>query len=1830
MDLSHYSLSLLRAGDLTLYRGSRDGGASALLLTAESTSLVCSKRLEQEYALKGELDATWAARPLALSRYDGRLTLVLEDPGGEPLERLLGKPLDPTVFLQIAVQIVGALRRVHERGLIHKDIKPANVLVEVGSGGAWLTGFGLASRLPREYPNPDPREVIAGSLPYMAPEQTGRMNRSIDARSDLYSLGITFYEMLTGVLPFTATDPLEWIHCHIARQPTPPNKRVATVPAQLSAIVVKLLAKTPEDRYQTASGVEADLRTCSAQWESCGRIAPFPLGAQDACDRLVIPEKLYGRETEINALLAAFDRLVTQGTAQLVLVSGGAGIGKSSVVNELHKAFLPSRGLFAAGKFDQYKRDIPYASLGQAFQSLVSALLGQSEAELRRWRDALCEALGPNGQLVVNLIPELELIIGIQPPLVDLAPQEAKHRFQLVFRRFVGVFARKQHPLVLFLDDLQWLDVATLDLLEDLLSRMELQHLMLIGAYRDDEVYAAHPLMRWFEAIGRAGAIAQEIRLGPLPIEVLGKLLADCLQRELADVMSLAQLMHEKTAGNPFFAVQFISSLAEEGLLTFDHSAARWSWDMTRISAKGYSDNVADLMVGKLKRLPPETVRALQQLACLGNNADIDQLRAVYEDSYEIHRDLRQAVQSGLVLPSERAYRFLHDRVQEAAYSSIQDGVRGAEHLRIGRVLAARITPKEIEDRIFEIVGQLNRGRHLITSAEEQERVAELNLIAGRRAKSAIAYASALRYFSAGRALLAEGTWQRQYRLMFDLELNRAQCEFLTGEASLAEEHLASLAARTTNRSDLADVILIQVSLYTHLGDSLRAVEICLGYLRQLGVIWSSHPTDEEICREYERLRLNIGARSIESLIDLPPMTDSELCTVARIMTALAVPAGIVDLSLMDLVVLRLANLSLEHGNTHESCIAYVHVTQVLGPRFGDYRTGYKFGQLSIDLIDKAGLNRFKTSVFAAFAQVGSFWGRPIRESYALARRASEVALEGGDLTYSSYAWFTRVTDRLACGDPLDEVQAEAERGLAFTRKAQFKLAINLIEMQLRIIRVLRGLTPNFGSFNDNEFDEARHELYLEENPLLGHATLRYWALKLQARFYAEDYASAVAATVKAESMAELKVPSFETAEYYFYAALSRAGSFATSSIDQNPQQFSALIAHHRQLVLWAEDCPANFLNRAALVGAEIARLEGRELDAERLYEEAIRSARENGFIQNEGLAHELAARFYAARGFQTISNAYLKNARGCYVRWGADGKVRQMDLKYPQLVLDVARRGSESTLGTPVEQLDLTTVVKVSHAVSGEIEINRLIATLMQTALENAGAERGMLILPQRGEMWIEAEASTAGDAVEVHRPKIRVAPSALPESILNYVVRTRDSVLLNDAIAQEPFSRDEYVRRNTSRSVLCLPLVKQTRLIGVLYLENRLVSHVFTPARIAILRLLASQAATSLENARLYSELRDAHAVHAQAERVSSTGSFCWRVDTDEITLSEELYRILDFAKDAPVTLERIANRVHPEDIPLLTEKIALARSGGGDLEYEIRLRMPDNSVKYLRSNALVIRDQDGRMECVGAVQDATQYRLSEEALSRARSELAQVSRVTSLGALTASIAHEVTQPLAAIVSNADSCLMWLAKEQPNLDRAKRAAARIAKDGLRAGNVIESIRALARKAPPELVTLDINQLIADTLDLLRSLFQQNGVSLETRLLASRGFLKGERTQLQQVIVNLVTNGLEAISASTGSSRVLRVITESAANGDTLISVEDSGSGIDVQIIDRIFEPMFTTKAQGMGLGLSICRSIVEGHGGRLWALPNPTGGSIFRFNIPGGTTTASVRGAT
>jgi PAS domain S-box-containing protein len=1591
-----FVLELLReGGEFTLYRGRQRGNPSTVLAIApfaEQPSPQSLRRLEHEYSLGAELDPAWAATPLELTRHEGRTILVLHDPGGEPLDGILeqgcGQPPELTHLLRIAISLAKAVGQVHRQGIIHKDIKPANVLVD-GAGHVWLTGFGIASQVSREHQPPTPPEVISGTLAYMAPEQTGRMNRSNDARSDLYSLGVTLYQMLTGALPFSAADPLEWVHCQIACLPIPPVDRAA-VPEALSSITMKLLAKNAEDRYQSASGLEADLRQCLQECESHGRIGPFPLGAHDIPDRLLIPEKLYGREREVKALLAAFDRVVAHGTPELVLVSGYSGVGKSSVVNELQKVLVLPRGLFAVGKFDQYKLDIPYATLAQAFQTLVRQILVKAEAELDQWRGALAEAVGPSGQLIVDLIPEVEVIIGKQPPVPDLPPQDAQNRFQTVFRRFIGVFAKKERPLTLFLDDLQWLDAATLDLIQRLMTHSEVRHLLLVGAYRDNQVSLSHPLMRMLGAIREAGAKMQEIVLMPLSLDDVDALVSDALHSEPDRVRPLTQLVQEKTAGNPFFTIQFLTALAEEGLLRFDREAAAWIWDLVHIRAKGYTDNVVDLMVGKLKRLSSVTQTALQQLACLGSVVEFATLTLVHGKlGEEIHAALSEAARAGLILRQENSYAFLHDRIHEAAYSLIPEGDRAGAHLRIGRVLLEGMTADQLAEHLFDVANQLNRGAARIADWDEKSQVATINLRAGRKSKASVAYESALAYFSTGMALLDEGNWGSQYDLTFSLWLERAQCESLVGNFDRAEQLIKELLKRGASKVDQASVYQLKIQVHIMKSENHDAVASALTCLRLFGINLPAHPTQEQVQTEYDTVWQTLDRRPIESLIDLPLMTDPEMQAAMQVLSVVGPAAYFTDFRLCCFLTCCMVKVGMQHGTSGASALAFGYFGSFLGPVFHRYLEGYRFARLACDLVEKHGFIAYQAKTYHTMGTVIP-WTQPISSAINFMRATFRTAIETGDLACACYAMTPYIAGLLQRNDPLDAVWRESEMALEFTRDAKYGDIADIIRSQQRFIANMQGRTATFSTFSNAQFDEATFEAQLtwDRMPLM---IFCYWKLKLKARFLSGDYAEALAATGKAKVLLLTAVALIDQQlDYFYYAALTVAALYDNASADEQQEWRELLALHREQLREWAENFPPTFGDKLALVSAEIARVEGRVLDAMHLYEQAIQSARENGFVQNEALASEVAARFYAARGFEMIAHTYLRNARNCYDRWGALGKVKQLEESYPRLLAERAPALSTSTIGTFVRQLDIETVVKSSHALSSEIVLPQLIEKLMRFAVEHVGAERGLLILFRDDKPQIEAEATTGHKMVDVTVRQAAVSSSDLPVSILHYVMRTREHVVLNDASTINLYSEDEYVQNKHPRSLLCLPIVKQTKLIGSLYMENNLTPRAFTSDRVALLEMLASQAAISLENAGLYSDLQRSETYLTEAQRLSRTGSFGWNASSGEIFWSEETYKIFECDRAVKPTLELILQRIHPEDRDLVRRTCDRASEAGADMDFEHRLLMTDGSVKHVHVVAHTSQTSFGNREFVGAVTDVSAAKQAENAISASEETL------------------------------------------------------------------------------------------------------------------------------------------------------------------------------------------------------------------------------------------------
>jgi predicted ATPase/signal transduction histidine kinase/DNA-binding response OmpR family regulator/serine/threonine protein kinase/HPt (histidine-containing phosphotransfer) domain-containing protein len=1543
-------VELLRCdAELALWRCvTADGGARLLQFpVAEQPPTALLARLEHEFQLRAELDRNWALQPQELIKTKGQMLLAFDDAYGVPLERYLGRSrgllpglhpeLSVTCCLTIAVAMAEALSRVHAHGLVHKDIKPAHIFFDAASGAVRIGGFGLASRVAREHQAPQPLDVIAGTLAYMAPEQTGRMNRSIDARSDLYSMGVTLYEMFTGALPFSAGDPMAWVHCHIALQAKPPVECVAGLPAQVSDIIMKLLAKTAEERYQTAAGLALDLQRCLAEWEHSGSVAAFPMGSRDVSGRLGIPEKLYGRERETHIMLETFMRVVTArgGATELLLISGYSGIGKSSLVSEINKTIVAMRGIYLSGKFDQFKRDIPYATLAQAFQGFVRQVLGASEDEVSRWRSEIIRAIGSNGQLLVDLIPALEYVIGRQPEVAELAAGEAQIRFLNVFQQFIGAIAGADHPLVLFLDDLQWIDVGSLKLIEHLLSHSRNEHLLLIGAYRDHEVSPTHALMMAIENLRKSGVICQDIRLAPLTLIDMEQLLADALHCEPASARPLAALVHEKTAGNPFFTRQFLTTLHEEKLLEFEaqeNLPPAWHWDIDRINAMSITANVVDLMVEKLLRLPEAALDALKHLACLGNSSTLSTLKTVSGfGAAQTEANLGEALRHSFLLRVGDTVKFAHDRIQEAAYYLIPPPDRAAMHLAIGRLLLAGMTPEQVEDAVFDVIHQMNRGVELITAAAERDRLCHLNALAGRKAKASAAYVSSRNYHAQAIALLppeAQAWAEDRYAETYSLHVEFAECEMVVNHFQEADRVIDLILARTASLEGRARISRLRMRLYFFTRGLHEGLKLGLETLRTLGVSFPESDQDLEASVDPGRQELTgrLAGRQIAELLELPVATDPRMQIVIALLTDLLTAAYSGRPALAAPIVLKALNLSLEHGNIAESCAIYSNYGLLLAGKFDDLPAGFGFSAMSLRLNERFQDASLRGRLLYIHGYACNGMRQPLSSSIPILEQAFTVCMEVGNTMFAgasaaALCWLIWETGR-----GLNEVAEVLRPYQDLARQSRMDVAEFYVGMIELVVAQLQG-TVTDAALSDCA---AKFKRASESNN--GYGIGHYRIIQQVEHYMFERYDDALQAAAHAEAMPSSFRALAPMLTHHFFYGLTLAALYRRAKPALQAGYLEALAAQLGRLKLWAESCPENYYNRYALVAAEMARIEGREMEAMGLYEKAIRSARDNGFAQNEALANELAARFYLERGIEAIAGVYLQSARYGYRKWGAHAKVDQLDRHYRQLAVE---RPVFDVFGGRVGDLDVMTVVKASQALSNEIVLSSLVETLLKIVVENAGASRGLLMLSS-GEssqgQRIVAEAANEGGAIRVTRRQAEAGGlEEVPLPVVNYVLRTRESVLLDDAAAPNSFSADEYLSRSGARSVLCLPVVKQAKLVGLLYLENRLIAGAFTPARMAVLEHLATQAAISIENAILY-EAAEA-ASRAKSEFLSNMSheirtpmsavlglthlalkghpelqqrDYLMKIQASATTLLGSLNDVLDFSKIAAGTFE------------------------------------------------------------------------------------------------------------------------------------------------------------------------------------------------------------------------------------------------------------------------------------------------------------------------------------
>ncbi|MDM8526567.1 AAA family ATPase [Anaerolineales bacterium HSG24] len=1744
-----------------VYRGIREADSQAVILKMLQGEYPTPKQLSnyhQEYELTRSVELPGVVKVYGLESYHNSLIMVVEDFGGHSLKQLkLGGQLPVAEFLHLAIQISDILGQVHQHEVIHKDINPANIVLNPETGEVKLIDFGLSTRLSRELPTFRNPEVLEGTLAYISPEQTGRMNRGVDYRTDLYSLGVMLYELLTGQLPFQGHDALELIHNHIAKQPVPPQtivlqtttqqNKILTEPTQtlieiVSDIILKLLAKNAEDRYQSAYGLKADLAHCLRVLETAEVVEGFALGQQDVSDKFQIPQKLYGRQAEIRTLLQGFEQVIKTGSADMILVAGYSGVGKSALIQEIHKPITAQQGYFLAGKFDQYQRNIPYTSLIQAFRMLIKQLLTERGEQIAVWKDKLLTAFGPNGQLIIDIIPEVELIIGPQPAVPELGPVESQNRFNLVFQNFIGVFTQPEHPLVLFLDDLQWADEASLKLLELLMTSGDSHYLYLIGAYRDNEVSAGHPLLLTLVDIKKADIPINQLTLAPLPLEHVTRLISETVHQPTTEVTTLAELVYQKTGGNPFFLTEFLKALYYENLINFDLTAGRWIWDLEQITARQMTDNVVELMTEKVSQLEAECQHVLKQAACIGNQFELSTLAVVSErTSHATATALAESIASGLVLPLsedyalleldvegiadelEASYKFAHDRIQQAAYSMIPEVERQTVHYHIGRLMLGSIPAEEQEEYIFDIVNQLNQGHQLIEAQTERNQLAELNLLAGKKAKQANAYQSAIDYFVLGRSLLGKKTWATHYRLMFELYKEQGEAEFLVGNHDRSNELLNIALERAISKFDKAAVYIIKIAQLVGQGQYPDAIAVTREVLNLFGLNIPAVEQTELIKKATETelalYKENMQSRQIKDLWDLPPMEDEEMkvCSQAMGKVMVAIVLGVPQL--LALCTTKMVNISIEYGLSDSVPASYVFHSFTEALVLNNLEAAYDVTDLGLRLhLEKSTDQSVKSKVYHMAAWF-AILKEPLKVGVEYQQMSYRAGLEVGDLAFAGYAYTGII--RLLTPISIDETLVEYERAVTLLTKTNDVPMLLLANLVGGFAKCLKGQTANKDSLDHGDFTVAGYiEIFGPVAPTLVGYAKRYQMLPLVIFELFEDALPFV--HERAKWMAGGMVDFVYLSDYHLFAGLTVSDLYEQVSSTKQQEYMEILDECMENLKLLANQCEANFLHSYLILQAEKARIENRPLEAMKLYEQGIQSAKKHEYTQSEALGNERAAKFYFAQGLDRVAMDYMREAHYAYQRWGATAKAKDLEEKYPTLLnrptttmqtsitqtlfTTMYTHGSTSSNTSVSGQLDLESVIKATKIISGEIKLSRLLEKMMRIVVENAGAQRGLLILQQDEQWLLQAKLEINPEVIELLQaiPIKQVGGASqdpeLSVSIVTYVIRTQEDVVLNDAMTSEQFARAEYIDKIEPKSVLCMPLLNQGRTSGVLYLENNLSKGAFTPERLVLLKMLSSQMAVSLENSLLYNNLE---------------------------TLVEQR------TQELQATLDN------------------------------------------LRST---------------------------------QSQLIEAEKMAALGGLVAGVAHEINTPVGIGVTTASALV-------DNSEKVSQAyqAGKLGKMALQSylqGAVKSSeliLRNLQRAS--ELVS-SFKQVAVDQSNLERRSFKVVGYLNE--------ILFSLRPQLKQTAHEIVVEGNELIELDTYPGALAQIITNLMMNSvkhgydegesgrlqisvgqetnKVIIHYSDDGKGIPSENLPRIFEPFFTTARNrgGTGLGMHIVYNLV------------------------------------
>ena len=1701
-------------------------------------------RLHHEFALTRSLDAPGIVRALGLEVGPEATGLVLElkgrslahvlqeSPGAMPLERAL----------TIAVQVTAALNAIHAANIIHKDIKPGNIIVDDETGEARITDFSISTQLSGERAVVSDLRAFEGTLKYVSPEQTGRMNRLIDFRTDFYALGATLYEMCTGRPPFDVDDAMELVHCHIARMPDSAASLNPAIPACLDAVISKLLSKAAEERYQSAPSLKADLEVCLEAVQSGSEPSDFSAGRHDHPERLQISQKLYGRDDDVATLMNAFARVAGEGEGsgdtELLLVAGYSGIGKSAIVNEVHRPIVAKRGYFISGKFDQFNRNIPYASMILAFQSLVGQLLTESEEELGVWREKLTTALGTNGQVIVNVIPEIELIIGEQPAIGELGPTETKNRFNLTFRNFIRVFATETRPLVLFLDDLQWADAASLNLISVILGDPDIRNLLIIGAYRDNEVDASHPLMIMLSELGDAKSRVATITLAPLAAEHVGELIADSLQTTPEACAPLTDLAMRKTHGNPFFLIQLLTNIYRQGHLSFDGAAGRWVWDMAALEELGITENGGDLMVGKVNHLQARTREVLKLAACIGNQFDLETLSGLAKKSArETADDLWEALEEGFVVPTTTDYkmtrisddfdasairhRFLHDRVQQASYAIIPDDERERIHLELARQILASTPEDEIDERIFEVVSHLNLGASRIVAPEERFDAARLNLRAARRARVSTAYGPALECARAAVGFMPDDAWQVEYELSLELQSELVDLEYLTLDFEAAE--LASKVVIDHARDVLDQIRVYEIRIQYYVGENRMqlAIDTVKEVLELLEV-----PLTEDLPENLD----------VDALGDLPHMTDPRYLAAMRILMSSMPAVYIAAPELLPPVSFTMVRLTVQHGTSRMACYAYSLYALILAGVLSEFETGFKFAQLALEEQEEWHAVELESKVYALVYIFVHHWTRHVRDTLEPLLHGIKVGIDTGDVEYAGYNAVHYSTYYFFVGDELPSADARLQQYVDLSAQLKQEYGYNYIRVWRQLVIALRRTDVDHSLLVGEAFDERTDAEPL--GPMLPVMFSMHQARAMMRYFYG-DFAGATESCRQAEELV-IAVAGFVTPVLNnWYTCLSLLAGFDELELSERMAAREKVAANLEALRLWADNQPENCQHKLDLVLAELKRIDGEPLEAMKLYEAAAAGARRHGYIHEEGLAYELAGRLYSGMGNDELARHHRTLAHATYARWGALGKCAAMAEEFPYLSIGRATRATSAaypiTLGSTTDSgaLDLLSVVKSSQALAGEIVHADLLQKLMRIVLENVGAESGVLVLQREGDLFVEAVGSSGDADIEVMSVPLADF-ERLPMSIVQYVERTGKPIVLENAGEDPRFALDAYVAEKQPRSVLCAPIVHTGRVTGVFYFENNLATGVFTDERLEVLNLLSAQVSISIENAKLYEALEE----HSR-------------------------------------TLES---------------------------KVEERTRELKSANRELRES----------LETIQAMQE----------------RIIVQEKLASLGTLTAGIAHELRNPL-NFVNNFSTVQIDLVDElgeileEQSADQVdgevkelladmKDTSSKIHGHGTRAASIIDNMLQHANKAQSERERCDLNEVVESSVALAYHGVRARDAAVELKLEADYDGDAGEvtisRGEISRVLINVVNNACYATvkrreTAGNGYTPTLSVSTRSL--GDRVeVRVRDNGTGIPRDVLDKVFNPFFTTKppGEGTGLGLSLSHDIVvQGHGGQM-----------------------------